>query len=229
MVFAPPGPMVLLGGFTVAVPFLVFVVSLLMPVVPELPASPEPTAPAAAPPWLAPLPAAPPAAPAPAARAIEELAARTEAKTIVAIFMCFPFRCQQTNDDIPLIVPGSHGGSTNCHPPPGYAIANRPCAVPLLFEHLFKQRLRALQSSSVKTTDFTLPTGSWIMPLSCSRPNSPQSSPFQSKRLCFAVFCLNLPAHGSRRRYAPPHLGPSQRLEDLILRSASSRVSKASS
>src|ERR1700684_2622814 len=119
MVFAPPGPMVLLGGFTVAVPFLVFVVPLLMPVVPELPASPAPTAPAAAPLWPVPPAAAPPAAPAPAARALEELAARTEAKAIVTIFMCFPFRCRQTNEDLPLMVPGSHGGSTNCHPQTG--------------------------------------------------------------------------------------------------------------
>jgi len=78
--------MVLLGGFTVAVPFPL-VVPLLIPVVPEVPtegaaAPPAPTAPAAAG-----LPV-----PAPAAKAIEELAARTEAKTIVVNFMCFPFR-----------------------------------------------------------------------------------------------------------------------------------------
>jgi hypothetical protein len=34
--------------------------------------------------------------------------------------------------------------------------------------------------SCVKTTDFTLPTGSWIIPLSCKRPSTSQSKPFHA-------------------------------------------------
>src|ERR1700722_7697694 len=171
MVFAPLGPMVLLGGFTV--PLLLFVVPLLMPVVPGLPASPAPTAPAAAPLWPVPPAAAPPGAPAPAARAIEELTARTEAKTIVVNFMCFPFRCCQDNDDLPFIVPRSHGGLTKCHP------ATTRCRYSLNISS--NSALARCNPSSVKTTDFTLPMGSWIMLLSCSRPSTPQSKPFQAR------------------------------------------------
>jgi hypothetical protein len=102
-----PGPIVLPDGFILLLGPLppAVVLPLPMPVVPELlppielgaapvePAVPlapaDPLAPAAPPP-APPAPPAPPPPP-PAAKAMLELTARTEAKTIVVSFMRFPF------------------------------------------------------------------------------------------------------------------------------------------
>jgi hypothetical protein len=103
------GPTVLPDGFMLVVPGFVPVppyelLPVPMPVVPELPpielgpAPVEPAVPLAPAAPLAPAPAppapppAPPPPPPPAAKAMLELTARTEAKTIVVIFMGFSFR-----------------------------------------------------------------------------------------------------------------------------------------
>jgi hypothetical protein len=127
------GPIVLPDGFMLllappAAPGLVpMVLPLPMPVVPELlpsielgpapPAAPlEPAAPLAPadPPAPAPAapPAPPPAPPPPAAKAMLELTARTEAKTIVVSFMCFPF-VELGERRARMIVPGNIAFSHN--------------------------------------------------------------------------------------------------------------------